>query len=391
MIPEYYEFSCPVKIICGYKALSNLHYEMGQMGVSRALVVTDQGVMKAGLMNKVTAALEGSHCTISAVYSETPVDSSTVAVHEVARMYSERGCDCLVAVGGGSCIDTAKGVNIVISEQTEDLMKLQGTDRLTKPMGPLVVIPTTAGTGSEVTMVAVIKDADAGVKMPFMSERLYPKLAVIDPEMTITMPPKVTAATGMDALTHAAEAYYGLQKNPISDAFAAAAVTLIFKNLVSCVESGSDARSRLAMATAAMLAGIAMSNSMTGIVHALSHAVGGICHVPHGVANAIFLPWGMEHNLEKVPHCIGELAPYMGVENVPDQALDRARASVRAVRNLNTRLNQLSGLPLRLREAGVQEHMLEVIARATIDEGPCTYNPEEVTYEGALEILRKAY
>lgn len=391
MIPEYFEFSCPVKVISGYKAISNLPYEMEQLGAKNALVVTDQGVVNAGLLKIVAASFKKSGAKIGAVYDRTPVDSSSQVCNEVAELFRKKKCDCLIALGGGSCLDTAKGANIVISEETDDLMKFQGTDRLTKPTRPLIAIPSTSGTGSEVTLVAVVRHTESEVKMPFMSERLYPNVAILDPKMTLTMPAKITAATGMDALTHAAEAFYCLQKNPISDAFALSAIRLISTHLVNATQNGSDEKARLGMANAALLAGIAFSNSMVGIVHAMAHATGSVAHIPHGVANAIFLPFGMEHNLKKVPEYLGQLAEPLGVTNLPAKPVDRAQAAIQAVRDLNRKLNELSGLPLTLSGAGVARGQLEAIAKATINDGSCTYNPEEVVYKEVLEILNRAF
>ena len=390
MLPDYYEFYCPVKIICGFKALPNLPYEMAQLGARRALLVTDPGVVRAGLLQKVEAVFIGSQCEIGAVYDQTPPDSSHLTVNELAALYRQKACDCIVAVGGGSPIDTAKGVNIVVSEGEEDLMKFQGIDRLTQPPRPLIVVPTTSGTGSEVTSAAVITNTETGVKMPFMDNRLFPSVAILDPVMLVTMPPHITAATGMDTLTHAVEAYYCLGKNPVSDAYAVAAIKLIVENLVRCVEKGDDEKSRLAMANAALLAGMAFSNSMVGVVHSLAHACGSVCHIPHGVANAILLPWGMENNLEKVGHIIAELAPLLGVDPLPVSTTGQAKAAIKAVRTLTARLGQISGLPTTLGAAGVPEHKLEEIAKASVNDGAVTCNPEDISAADALAILRQA-
>jgi alcohol dehydrogenase len=206
------------------------------------------------------------------------------------------------------------------------------------------------------------------------------------------MPPRITAATGMDALTHAVEAFYCLGKNPVSDAYAVAAIRLIVQHLVHCVQDGSDPERRLAMANAALLAGIAFSNSLVGVVHSLAHACGGIAHVPHGVANSVLLPYGMENNLDKVGGIIAELAPILGAD-VQAGASERVRAeaAVRAVRDLGKRLDELCGAPTRLRDAGVAEEQLEAIAKAAVNDGAVTYNPEEVGYEDALRILRQAF
>jgi alcohol dehydrogenase len=391
-MPSYYEFHCPVKILCGNKALPNLPYELQQLGARRPLIVTDSGVASAGLLDKVTAVFVGSDCEIAAVFDRTPPDSSVETVNELAALYREKQCDSLVAVGGGSVIDTTKGVNIVVSEGSDDLLQFQGVDRLTKPARPLVAIPTTAGTGSEATAAAVISDTQKGVKLPFMDARLFPHVAILDPVMTLTMPPRITAATGMDALTHAVEAFYCLGKNPVSDAYAVAAIQLIVKHLVHCVQDGSDPERRLAMANAALLAGIAFSNSLVGVVHSLAHACGGIAHVPHGVANSVLLPYGMENNLGKVASVIAELAPILGADVAAGASeRERAEAAIQAVRDLGQRLNELCGAPTRLRDAGVAEAQLEAIAKAAINDGAVTYNPEEVGYEDALRILRQAF
>lgn len=392
MIPHYYEFHCPVKILCGEKALPNLPYELAQLGARRPLIITDPGVAGAGLLDKVLAVFEGSDAEAGAVFQDTPPDSSVTVVDELAARYRAEGCDALVAVGGGSVMDTAKGVNILVSEEADDLLAFQGVDRLTRPARPLVAIPTTAGTGSEVTSVAVISNPEAGMKMPFVDAHLFPQVAILDPVMTLTLPPKITAATGMDALTHAVEAYYCLGKNPVSDAYAVAAIELLMDRLVVTVQDGSDPEDRLALANAALLAGISFSNSMVGVVHSLAHAAGGVAHVPHGVANAILLPWGMEANLDKAAGPIAELAPILGADIDPG-ADERAWAqgAVEAVRALRARLHELCGLPERLRDAGVREDQLEAIARAALDDGAVTYNPEEVTVDDALAILKRAY
>jgi alcohol dehydrogenase len=226
--------------------------------------------------------------------------------------------------------------------------------------------------------------------MAFTSQRLLPDIAVLDPKMTVTMPPGITAATGMDALTHAIEAYYCLQKNPVSDSFAVAAIRLVMDNLTRCVQNGKDETARLAMANAALLAGISFSNSMCGIVHSLAHACGSVCRVPHGVANGTLLPWGMENNLDKVGETIAELAPLLGAPTSGD-ATEQAKAAIQAVRGLGARLREICALPTTLREAGVPEDKLESIAKAAINDGATIYNPEDVTYDVALDILKNAY
>ncbi|MBN1497127.1 MAG: iron-containing alcohol dehydrogenase [Spirochaetes bacterium] len=401
-LPEYYEFFNSVKVISGYKALENIPYELSQLGAKKPIIITDKGIVKAGLIKHVIKSFQGTKITIGAVYDDTPVDSSNVVVDEIAEIYRQKGCDSIIAVGGGSAIDTAKGVNIVISEDSDDLLKLMGNNRLTKPMKPFVVIPTTAGTGSEVTMAAVIANPSKNVKMQFTSALMLPKLAVLDPRMTLSMPARITAATSMDALTHAVEAFIGPQKNPISDAFATAAIELIRDNIVDAVKHGGNADVRLAMANAALLAGLAFSNSMVGIVHAAAHATGGICHVPHGVANSILLPHGLDLYIRKSGEAKKALHLKQNIEKVllplagPEQymkvpARERAQGAVKAIRDLTANLNKICGLPVRLSQAGVIENSLPEIAQATINDGAIAFSPVEVSYEEALALIKAAF
>ncbi|HQI25333.1 MAG TPA: iron-containing alcohol dehydrogenase, partial [Smithella sp.] len=299
-------------------------------------------------------------------------------------------------VGGGSVIDTAKGVNIVISEEADDLMKFTGNNRLTKPMKPFIVVPTTAGTGSEVTMAAVIANPARNVKMQFTSPLILPKVAILDPVMTMSMPPKITAATAMDALTHAVEAYIGPQKNPVSDAFAFSAIELIKANIIDAAKNGKDRDVRLAMANASLLAGISFSNSMVGIVHALAHATGGLCHVPHGVANAILLPHGLEFYIKKSPDIAARIGKLLRFFMEPEDYAkipvnEREKNTVAAIRDMNDSLNKICSLPLTLSQAGVTKDKLEAIANAAINDGAIAFCPVEASYEDALEILKAAF
>ncbi len=393
MMPNYYEFFNPVKIISGKKALDNLPFELDQLGTNRPIIITDQGVVGAGLTKHVISAFDSSDMTIGAVFDDVPPDSSSHIVNQIVKVYRENYCDSIIAVGGGSPIDTAKAVNIVITEDSDDLMKFEGADRLKKPMKPFIVIPTTAGTGSEVTCAAVIANPEKNIKMTFMSNHLFPKIAILDPRMTTTMPPHITAATGMDALTHAMESFLSLQKNPLSDAYAQAAIKLISENLIAAVEDGKNVDARLAMANAATMAGAAFSNSLVGIVHSMGHATGGVCHVPHGIAMSIFLPFGLEHNLEKCKDAIAELLLPLGGEEefvkTPDS--QRAARTIVQVRQLQKRLNDLCGLPMTLKDAGVPKNKLEEIAQKALNDGSIAMNPSKTDINDILYILNEAY
>ena len=393
MLPSYYEFTCPVKICSGVNALDNIPAELERLGVSRPLVVTDQGVSKAGLVELVTSGFAESGMTIAAVFDDVPPDSALTACLELARLYREKSCDCMIAVGGGSVIDTAKGANILVSEDTDNLLQFAGADVLTRRLKPLVVVPTTSGTGSEVTIFAVISDPERKRKMLFTSVHLMPDVGVLDPRMTLTLPPHITAATAMDAMTHALEAFISLGKNPLSDAYASAAIRLIVENLVPVLENPKDQGLRLALANASTMAGIAFSNAGVGIVHALGHSLGSVCHIPHGVAMNVFLPHGLEYNLSKAREQVAELLlPLAGQElytrTPPEQ---RAEESIACIRRLQYQLYSLTKLPRNLKETGkVDRDKFEEIAKTALGDGAIMYNPEGLDFDDLMAVQERA-
>ncbi|HBI55649.1 MAG TPA: alcohol dehydrogenase, partial [Firmicutes bacterium] len=301
MIPDYYEFQNSVKILSGKNALENIPFELYNLQASRPIVLTNEMLEKIGLVQTVIKSFAEQEISVGAIYTDIPADSSIEVVNDAARVFREQECDSIIAIGGGSVIDTAKGLSIVITQGSDDIMEYMGSEIITRknPL-PFIVVPTTAGTGSETTLVAVIANHKRKVKMEFLSYNLLPDVAVLDPRMTTTLPPRLTASTGIDALSHAVEGYTCLQKNPLSDAYAFAAINLIREYLDLAVEKGTDAKARLAMANASMLAGVAFSNSMVGLVHAIGHACGGVSQVPHGDAMGILLPWCMEYNMDKL-------------------------------------------------------------------------------------------
>jgi alcohol dehydrogenase len=312
MTKPYFEFFCPVKTIAGHQALEHIPFELAALSCSRPMLITDKGVRGAGLLALVEAVLAASHAPAAVVFDDVPADSSLATVRAAAASYRAHQCDAIIALGGGSVIDTCKAVNILVSEGGDDLLQYAGAHTLKRPLKPLFVVPTTSGTGSEVTMVAVISDTHAGVKIPFTSYFLLPNAAVLDPRMTLTLPPAITAATAMDALTHAIEAYTGLAANPMSDAYATAAIQKISRHLLAVLDHPQDARGRLELAQASTMAGIAFSNSMVGMVHALGHSLGAVCHLPHGVCMSVLLPYVLEYNSVVAGERIGELLPPLG-------------------------------------------------------------------------------
>ncbi len=394
MSQEFFEFFCPVKIAAGYKALEHIPFELEVRGASRPLLLSDAGVVAAGLVDTVTGAMGTGSASPGPLFDQVPPDSSMASVRSAVALYRERGCDSIIAIGGGSVMDTAKAVNILATEGGEDLQRFAGANNLTRPLKPFVAIPTTAGTGSEVTAVSIIKDEDSGTKMPFMSQFLLPDVAVIDPRTTLKLPAMITAATALDALTHASEAFTCLAKNPLSDAYASAAITRVARSLIPVLDDPGDAAGRLELALAAAMAGVAFNNSMVGLVHALGHSVGAIAGVHHGMCMGIFLPHVLRYNLDARRDEIGEMLLYLaGPETYASTPRpERAPAAIGCIEALRDQAHQRCGLPRTLAETGkVQREDLSRIAAMSLDDGSMIFNPVEVGYDDALAVLEQAW
>ncbi|MDF3030645.1 MAG: alcohol dehydrogenase iron-type protein [Moraxellaceae bacterium] len=394
MAKPYYEFFCPVKIVAGHKALEHIPFELDALQARRPMVITDKGVVAVGLLKHIESAFAETEVSVICVFDDVPPDSSMETVRNAASMYRANNCDAIIAVGGGSVIDTAKTTNILVSEGGDDLHVYSGAHNLKRPLKPLFVIPTTSGTGSETTMVAVVSDKEKGVKVPFTSYFLLPNAAVLDPRMTLTLPPHITAMTAMDAMTHAVEAFTCLGANPISDAYATGAIRKISENLLKVMDNPADADGRLELAQASTMAGIAFSNSMVGLVHSLGHSLGAVCHLPHGLCMSLFLPYVLEYNQDVNGDRIGELLlPLAGADvfaTTPRH--ERAQKAIATLRHLRDELYSRCKLPRTLTETGkVQEVQLEQIAELTINDGSIIFNPKETDREEALAILRRAW
>jgi len=394
MTSRYYEFYCPVKILAGLKALEHLPSELAERGCAAPMVLTDKGVRQAGLIDHLELAFEEAGLSVDLVFDDIPPDSSTDVVEQIAGLFHEHNCDSLIAVGGGSVMDTAKAANILVSEGGEYLRAYVGAHKLTRPLKPLVAIATTAGTGSEVTSVAVIKDTHKQKKDAFQSSHLMPAVAVIDPRMTVTVPPGITAATAMDALTHAVEAFTCLAKNPLSDAYASAAIRKIVTALPLVLADPGHTSARLELAEAATMAGIAFSNSMVGLVHAIGHSLGAVCHLHHGTCMSLLLPCVLEYNFETIRDDLGLLLPFLAGDEVaratpPDE---RASASIAGIRDLRDMIFQATGLPRSLSESGkVEKSQFATIADLAVDDGALMFNPVEADRSDVLSILEKAW
>lgn len=393
MIPEYYEFMNSVKIISGKYALENIAFELINLEGKRPLILTTNSMVKYGQLKIITDSLENARIQIGTIFKDIPQDSSIEIVNQIGRLYKKNNCDSIIAIGGGSVIDTAKGVNILVSTDTDDLKEHMGLEIIRGKLKPLIVIPSTSGTGSEATLVSVISDTIRDVKLEFISYSILADLAILDPRMTSSLPPRLTASTGIDALTHSIEAVTGLQKNPFSRVYGLTAIELISLNLKRAVSNAKDEQARLAMANASLMAGVAFSNSMVGIVHAIGHACGSVSGVAHSEAMTILLPHCMELNLSL---CQEEYARILLAFSGPDiysktPKDERGRKCIEEVRNYILDLKEMSPLPTRLSEVGVEKEDFERIAKTAINDGAAIVNPVEVTHERIMDILKKAY
>jgi alcohol dehydrogenase len=392
-IPKYYEFINSTKIISGSKALENIPFELSKRGVSAPMLLSDKVLLEIGTVKKVLNCFTEGGIAVKSIYTDIPADSSVKIVSIIAEQYKKDGCDSIIAVGGGSVIDTAKGLRLVLTQEVDDIMELMGLNVLKRGKSiPLIAVPTTSGTGSEATQIAVIANPDKNVKMEFVAADILPDVAVLDVRMTETLPPRVTASTAMDALCHAVEAYTCIQRNPVSSAYAFGAIKLIMEYIDEAVNNGTNKDARLALANGSLLAGVAFSNSMVGNVHAIGHALGGVCKVPHGDAMAILLPYCMEYNLEIVRELYEELLLPLGGADLYAKTLKTSRAeeSIKVIKEKLYYLNKKCGLPTKLSQTRAEKERFGLVAEKAINDGAMTVNPRMMTKEDVLEILNKA-
>jgi len=383
---DFFDFYSPTRLMAGAAMVDSLGQELKNKGWSRCFFITDQFLKKAGLVDRVLDALKMSSVQVVGMFDEVIPNSEVALVERGAAAAREAKPDVLLALGGGSSMDTTKAINILLCNGG-GLLDYEGFGLLSSPLTPLVAIPTTAGTGSEVTQFAVIKDDSRRAKLSFLSPYLIPRIAVLDPELTLGLPPGLTATTGMDALTHAVEAHLSTASNPVASGLALHAVRIIFEYLPVATAEGGNLEARHAMLVASTIAGMAFNSAMVGIVHAMAHACGGLYDVPHSLANAILLPYGMRYNL---PFATPQLADITRAAGVPDtgQAVEEyAFMAVQAV----TDLYHKCGLSQTLKDTGVPPDGLTQTAELAVVDGAIFTNPRPAEPEDILELLKEAY
>lgn len=378
-----YVFTAPTRIVFGAGTAADAGVEMSSVGGGKAMLLADAGVAAAGLVDGVKAAL-GSR--LAGVFLEIPQDTGVHVIEKAAAEARAMGADCLVSLGGGSVMDTAKGTALLLTEGGS-LKDYEGFQMLSRRLAPHVAIPTTAGTGSEVTFAAVVKDHERRQKVVLFDHHLAPDIAILDPKLLATLPPRITAFTGMDALTHAIESLHSLQAEPFTDALALHAIRIIRECLPRSVEEGGDIPARGGMLQAAAMAGQAFANAMVGVVHALAHTLGALCGVPHGLANGILLAHGMRYNSDACAERYARAAEALGVREGGMGDAEAAAAAARAV----TELSRKIGLPQRLRDAAVPREILAECAEQALSDGSIVYNPRAADAESLLQLLQEAW
>lgn len=356
-----------------------------RMNLKKALVVTDKGLIKVGTTKLVTDILDEAGFPYE-VYSEVKPNPTVTNVQQGVEAFKNSNADCIVAIGGGSAMDTAKGIGIVSNNpEFADVVSLEGCAPTKKKSVPIVALPTTAGTGAEVTINYVIIDEERQAKMVCVDPNDIPAVAIVDPELTYSLPKSLTAATGMDALTHAIEGYITKGAWVMSDMYELQAIKMIAENLPLAVDEPTNPVGREGMALAQYIAAQAFSNVGLGLVHGMAHPMGSLHDIPHGVANAMLLPTIMEFNM---PMCIekyGIIARTMGVDTTGMTAEEAAQAACDAVKALAIRV----GIPQHLTEIGITEENIPALAAQAITDVCTPGNPREVTEAEIVELYKK--
>ena len=381
---QTYGFYIPTVSLMGLGCAKEAGDQAKALGATKLLIVTDAGLSKMGVAETIKGYIEaaGIKAVIFDGAEPNPTDKN---VHDGVKVYQDNKCDGIVSLGGGSSHDCGKGVGMVIGNGGH-IRDFEGVNKSTKPMPPFLAINTTAGTASEMTRFCIITNTDTHVKMAIVDWRCTPNIAINDPLLMVGMPPALTAATGMDALTHAVEAYVSTIATPITDACAIKAIELIAKYLSPAVANGDDLEARDKMAYAEYLAGMAFNNASLGYVHSMAHQLGGFYNLPHGVCNAILLPAVSQYNLIACPQRFADIAVALG-ENITglsvSEAADKAIAAIR-------KLSAAIGIPSGLKALNVKEADLKVMAENAKKDACQFTNPRKATLEQVIDIFKAA-
>ncbi|WP_071392786.1 iron-containing alcohol dehydrogenase [Bacillus tuaregi] len=382
-----YDYLVPSVNFMGAGCLSVIGERCKILGGKKALIVTDKFLrgMEGGAVDLTVKYLTEAGIEF-AIYDEVEPNPKDTNVKDGLKIYQREGCDMIVTVGGGSSHDCGKGIGIVATHDG-DLYDYAGIETLTNALPPLVSVNTTAGTASEVTRHCVITNTQTKVKYVIVSWRNLPLVSFNDPMLMVKKPAGLTAATGMDALTHAIEAYVSKDANPVTDAAAIQAIKLIAQNLRQAVALGDNLVARENMAYASLLAGMAFNNANLGYVHAMAHQLGGLYDMPHGVANAMLLPHVERFNLISNPNKFADIAEFLGENITGLSVMDAAEKAIDAM----FRLSKDVGIPASLKEMGVKEEDFEYMAEMALKDGNAFSNPRKGSEKDIINIFKSAF
>jgi alcohol dehydrogenase len=381
---QTFGFFIPTVSLMGLGCSKEAGEQARALGATNLLIVTDAGLSRLGVAETIKGYIEAAGIK-AVIFDGAEPNPTDINVHDGVKVYLDNKCDGIVSLGGGSSHDCGKGIGMVIGNGG-NVRDFEGVNKSTKPMPPFLAINTTAGTASEMTRFCIITNTDTHVKMAIVDWRCTPNIAINDPLLMVGMPPALTAATGMDALTHAVEAYVSTIATPITDACALKAIELIAQYLRPAVANGDDLEARDKMAYAEYLAGMAFNNASLGYVHSMAHQLGGFYNLPHGVCNAILLPAVSEYNLIACPQRFADIAAALG-ENITglsvSEAADKAIVAIR-------RLSSSIGIPSGLSELNVRVEDLKIMSENAKKDACQFTNPRKATLEQVVEMFHAA-
>ena len=378
----------PPVVIVGTGSSNKIGEECRKLGWSKSLIITDEIIIKTGILDSIKLSLTRANIQY-AIYSGVTTEPTLESVDDGLRFYREKGCEFLVAVGGGSAIDATKAISIMATN-AGSISDYQGVNKIPVRGVPVAAIPTTAGTGSEATRVAIITDTQKDIKMLYSSPFLVPQIAIADPLLTLSMPPGLTAATGIDALTHAIEAYVSVKANPLADIFCLSAIEHISGNLRKAWSNGKNVTAREMMMMGALQAGVAFSNSSVALVHGMSRPIGACFHVAHGVSNAALLSVVTEFSLIGNPERYARIAQAMGEITDGLSVMDAATKAVQSIKRLvsDVKIPTLKGLGIDKEEL---IRLSPKMAEDAIASGSPANNPRIATQEDIVDLYLLAY
>jgi len=381
---QVFEYFMPVTNLMGAGAVKQIGPKAAGLGLKKALIVSDKGMHERGALDEIQKILKDSGVE-SVIFPGSQPNPTDKNVHDGFKVYEDEKCDSIVSVGGGSSHDCGKGIGLVAGNGGH-IRDFEGVNKSTKPMPPMIAINTTAGTASEITRFCIITNTETSVKMAIVDWRVTPTISVNDPVMMMTMPKGLTAATGMDALTHSVEAYMSTIATPVTDSAALMSIKLIGENLRQAVANGQNFEARNNMAYAQLLGGMAFNNASLGYVHGMAHQLGGFYDLPHGVCNAILLPHVQRYNLNANPERLGDIAEALGENIIGLSVRDAADVGIEAIEKLSKDI----GIPSGLTELGVKEKDFEVMAKNAMKDACSATNPCTAKLEDVIQIFKNA-